>query len=814
MAAGSIIIDLLMRTGSFETDTKRAEKSLEGLKRQVETIGASIGGLLVSGATAAAAAFSHLAKEAGEFKDLEEQTGETAENLASLSIAAAVAGVSVADVAGQMNRLTKNLTGVDDESKAAGAALSALGIPLEDFKRLSPAEQIDKLSEAFNGFADGSQKTAVALALFGKQGAQMLNLFKELDAEGGRRVILTQQQIEQADDYADKQAKLNATIREYARAAATDVVPALNELSSAAKEIVAEFAGIDDAGKKLAGDSPVKEFAEGVVSALAFVIDAGQGVARVFQTIGKTIGAESAALSALASGELKQAKNIIAEAQEDIDRLLNAELFSQRIARLRQEALKAASGDPNQSAAETKRLGRKPQLEFNGTVKNAGASKVDQELKKQLDGRIKEIERFAVEQRDAYAFANTYVDGVLSDGLISLEEHYATETRVREAGVQAQVQALDKEIAALEAYKAKVSGAERIETENKIADAVRKRADVTQKAGRDNILAVQQEARAAEQLRNRYDDLRASVLQLQGDTAGAARIRIDQQVSEARKLITQAGGDPAQAEQLRAGLEGQQALNEAQKEYARLVDQSRNAEESLMLSAQESGASEFDTLKAVGEQRQKALAQLQAMVDKANELALRLGTPEAIQFAEQLGLQFKKAAAEVDPLLGKLRDVGKQMGESIAGNFEDAIVAGKSLGDVLKSIEQDLLRIVARNLITKPLGDSLSNLLGGNGQASGGGGLIGSIGSSIGSLFSGFFADGGTIPAGQWGVVGERGPEPAFGGSTGLTVRPTGSDSGMVVNQHFSFAQPPSRETQLQVGARAAAGLQRAQRNL
>jgi hypothetical protein len=36
---------------------------------------------------------------------------------------------------------------------------------------------------------------------------------------------------------------------------------------------------------------------------------------------------------------------------------------------------------------------------------------------------------------------------------------------------------------------------------------------------------------------------------------------------------------------------------------------------------------------------------------------------------------------------------------------------------------------------------------------------ISSIGSSISDLFAGFFANGGTIPAGQFGVVGEAGPE-------------------------------------------------------
>ena len=39
-----------------------------------------------------------------------------------------------------------------------------------------------------------------------------------------------------------------------------------------------------------------------------------------------------------------------------------------------------------------------------------------------------------------------------------------------------------------------------------------------------------------------------------------------------------------------------------------------------------------------------------------------------------------------------------------------------------------------------------------------------------GSAFAGMFATGGTIPAGHWGVVGERGPEPVFAGASSARV--------------------------------------------
>ena len=54
------------------------------------------------------------------------------------------------------------------------------------------------------------------------------------------------------------------------------------------------------------------------------------------------------------------------------------------------------------------------------------------------------------------------------------------------------------------------------------------------------------------------------------------------------------------------------------------------------------------------------------------------------------------------------------------------------------------------------------------------GNVIGSIGSSIGKLFGGFFADGGTLGAGKWGIAGERGPE-IISGPANITPMGMGS---------------------------------------
>ena len=70
----------------------------------------------------------------------------------------------------------------------------------------------------------------------------------------------------------------------------------------------------------------------------------------------------------------------------------------------------------------------------------------------------------------------------------------------------------------------------------------------------------------------------------------------------------------------------------------------------------------------------------------------------------------------------------------------------------------------------------------------GGGGGIGGGAFGIGQAagFGGFFADGGTLGAGKWGIAGENGPEiisgparvtPGTGGSTSVVINVDGSSN-------------------------------------
>ena len=188
MSALSIVIDLLMRSGSFVTDAKRAEKSLQALKKEAYDTGLKIGDSFKSIAAGAGitlsiggivAAVDSAIKGAAAFQDLSEMTGAASADLASLSVAAATAGVPMDAVGSSINKLTKNLVGVDDESKAAGAALQALGLNVEAFKKLNPAQQYEEIGKAIAGFADSGTSGAAKVAVSIQQ-LKLLNMHMRL----------------------------------------------------------------------------------------------------------------------------------------------------------------------------------------------------------------------------------------------------------------------------------------------------------------------------------------------------------------------------------------------------------------------------------------------------------------------------------------------------------------------------------------------------------------------------------------------------------------------------------------------------------
>src|SRR5574340_28431 len=270
------------------------QKQMQSTIADAAKFGARAGVAIAAGMAVAAYAVEALIKRVGDFQDLAEKMGDMATNVASLAVPAAVGGAAMDQVSAAAVKLNKNLLGVDDESKDAGAAVKALGLDLQDLKSKAPSDQLRTIAQAMAQFDESTEKSQVAVALFGKAGAELLPFLKELGNEQERSSILSAAQIKAADDFSDSQARVLEITKQTIAGFVIDYIPALTETISATAEWIKESGLAENAVTLLRGSLKVAGLAFQTIALIA------SDVVFVFQGVGREIGAIAAQLVALA----------------------------------------------------------------------------------------------------------------------------------------------------------------------------------------------------------------------------------------------------------------------------------------------------------------------------------------------------------------------------------------------------------------------------------------------------------------------------------------------------------------------------------
>lgn len=117
-----------------------------------------------------------------DLDDLAEKAGVSVEALSATINTLAPAGHSIEAVSGALLRLTRAMANADVETADAAGAFKALGVTTRDSSgNLRAADEVLRdVAQALAGYADGTNKTAIAQAIFGRQGAELLPMLKDL----------------------------------------------------------------------------------------------------------------------------------------------------------------------------------------------------------------------------------------------------------------------------------------------------------------------------------------------------------------------------------------------------------------------------------------------------------------------------------------------------------------------------------------------------------------------------------------------------------------------------------------------------------
>lgn len=273
--AGSIVIDLLMKTGSFVTDTQRAEKSMKSMERTAAgvskgivagftAIGSVIGGAIAAFASvdAAITGLSNAINAADRIDELSARFSISTETLSGWGYAAKMTGSDLEGLVGIIPKFSKNIADASKAGSDADKTFRALGISVKDqagnlrsFEDLLPEVQ-----NRFAGISNETTKTALAMQLFGKSGAEFLE-FLSLGADGMRTmeerarslgIVIDSDTAGAAAEFNDRLDDLRAATQGWFTQLASELLPTLTDLTTQLVDVAKEGGGVRDVAHGIA----------------------------------------------------------------------------------------------------------------------------------------------------------------------------------------------------------------------------------------------------------------------------------------------------------------------------------------------------------------------------------------------------------------------------------------------------------------------------------------------------------------------------------------------------------------------------------
>jgi hypothetical protein len=327
---GSLVAQLGMDTARFDSGIKGAGKRVTSFKkrsvaafnrinRSVSGVAGKLTGLIGIGAFVAVT--RDALNTADTMEKLNKRIGVSTEALSELKFVGEQSGIEFTSLAKHMKNMA-NVIGEASTGMGLGqAALLELGLSAEKLNNLKPEDQLEVLADAFEGVTNSTDRTRLAMDLFGGRGVEMLQMM-----EGGSGSIRA---------LRDEASNLGLTLDHDTAVGAANANDAINRATSAFRGMTLETAanlapaietiaaGLSEMLPK-AGEMAVESFhavrSEGL-KMLSFVV---QGIgklqfalAEAYESLGLSMmEAEADRLFASAAFSANFAKNLLTSADE------------------------------------------------------------------------------------------------------------------------------------------------------------------------------------------------------------------------------------------------------------------------------------------------------------------------------------------------------------------------------------------------------------------------------------------------------------------------------------------------------------------
>jgi predicted transcriptional regulator len=314
MAAGSIVLSLLMNTGSFVTDSDRAAKAAKKNAKEIEAAFSAMATTAAAAFTATAGALALIAVKAIDgvdaLNDVADATGASIENISALEYVAQKTGTTLDNVSGILVKFNNVLKEAEPDS-AMAKALEAIGLNVEELRKLDPAEALRVTAAALSQYADDGNRARLVQELFGKSVKDAAPFLKDLAEQTKLVSTTTKEQAQQAEDFNKAIFEMQANISLLAREFAVGLLPTLKE----GADLLRDFTKDEDA--MAAATSVLNTALSAVKVVFQTLAVIASDVVFVFQGIGREIGAIAAQTVALAKLDIRAFTAISDAVKED-----------------------------------------------------------------------------------------------------------------------------------------------------------------------------------------------------------------------------------------------------------------------------------------------------------------------------------------------------------------------------------------------------------------------------------------------------------------------------------------------------------------
>lgn len=678
---------LISAVDQTKTAFDSIKRGLGGLTDTAKSVNGVLANLGVAVSVAGMTAMVKSAIDTGDALDeMSQRVGVSVETLSVWKPAAEQSGVSGESFEKGLRKLSTTMLEAATGSEDAARGFSAVGVEFknQDGTLRATDQVLLDLAERFKAMPDGAEKTAQAVQLFGKSGAELIpflnqgrdginELAAEMQALG---VQMSSETAAQAGNFNDALDKLKLATTSIGNQIIASLLPALNDMAG----------GMVESAKQ---GGTLRVILDGVVLVLKTLALGAATVGKAFVALGEAIGAGVAAAVEALKGNTEGAKAIIADLKGNLVKRLDElasfrdSLFDPKPIEVKAPKIQA---DPELLQLLTKPKAAKPAQDTTGAQTTL--------IKAQLDAEFALL-------RDGLTRQQTALDAALEDRLVSVRDYYTQKTALEQREVDAEIARKQQELARSQQVAATgKSENDRLKAKAEVAKAEadlitlnNRRTDIEQANAR-------KAAQAERELADALAQAREELAQITGTATDADRqAAIERSYRDLRaRLAAESDADGVSLVDRLINVKAAQAnLAALEAQWRQVTERLRNAQEAIQTQQQAGLLTEAQARQQIVALQQQSATEMERLLPTMQQAAQAIG-PDAVIRVQAWRNELDRTRLTVD----EMAPLWNRIGESFGGALNGMITGAQTWRSALASIFQQVADAFLQQIVIQP----------------------------------------------------------------------------------------------------------------